>query len=134
MRRSAPHHDQRPARRSKLDAGKIEVEVNDIEGNDVIAEVVRHMQPLADEKSLALETDLRAPGPWRVDRERLRQILINLISDVIKYTESGEIVVRSRLSGGFVSVSVEDTGFDISAEDVAAVFTPFDRRPATGFR
>ena len=115
---------------AKLDAGKIEMEVDDIEGDDLVTEVVRHMLPLADEKRLALETDLRAPGPWRVDRERLRQILINLISNAIKYTETGEIVVRSRLTGGFVSVSVEDTGLGISTEDTAAVFTPFEQTTA----
>ena len=112
---------------AKLEAGRIELMIDDIDGDAVAAEVVRHLRPLADEKNLDLRTELRADVPVRADRQRFRQILINLLSNALKYTDSGDVRVRSYQAGELAIFEVVDTGAGISAADMPKVFTPFEQ-------
>lgn len=112
---------------AKLEAGKIELTVCDLAGDEVLAKVVDHLSPLAAEKGLALGFQTGDTGIWRADPVRVRQILVNLISNAIKYTERGGIEVTSYTKGPHVFVDVVDTGAGIADEDLAAVFTPFEQ-------
>jgi LytS/YehU family sensor histidine kinase len=61
------------------------------------------------------------------DRDRLIQILHNLIQNSVKYTEKGSITVKAHSDGGFVFIAVVDTGIGISAENLVSIFEPFER-------
>jgi signal transduction histidine kinase len=99
------------------------------------------MQPLITERGLALKLDLSADLPLVYGhRERLAQVLTNLLANAIKFTDEGSIMVRTTAEGQRVRFSVTDTGIGIAPEQQRAVFEEFrqianeqqDRSPGTG--
>jgi signal transduction histidine kinase len=115
---------------AKMESGRIELMVDDVDGDAITDEVVRHLSPLADEERLDLSTDLRAGVPVRADEQRFRQIMINLVSNALKYTAEGSVNVRSYKAGELIVYEVTDTGYGISADDMPKVFTPFEQTDA----
>ena len=67
-----------------MESATIELQIDDIDADAIAQEVMSHLVPLADEAELELKIDLGTTGPARADPQRLRQILINLISNAIK--------------------------------------------------
>lgn len=112
---------------TKMEAGRIELMVADVDGDAVAEQIVRHMAPLADEHRLELRTDLRAGVPVRADEQRFRQIMINLLSNALKYTTDGVVAVKSYLAGELVVYEIADTGAGISPADMPKVFTAFEQ-------
>jgi signal transduction histidine kinase len=112
---------------AKMESGRIELLVSDVDGDEIAQQVVRHMRPLADEEKLELVTDLRAGASVRADEQRFRQILINLVSNALKYTDQGVVRLKSYQAGEIVVYEVEDTGAGISPEDMPKVFTAFEQ-------
>jgi protein-histidine pros-kinase len=119
---------------AKIESGRIEVDLQPIVCQPVLREVVATLRPLADAK--ALDLDLRLPEEnveVRADQRALSQILINLVSNAIKFTDRG--VVRVELaavsSPRQVIFRVVDTGAGIRPEDRAALFQAFSQAPAT---
>jgi signal transduction histidine kinase len=87
------------------------------------------MQPLADSRGLQLIVNYNQP-PREVitDPSRLHQILINLVSNAIRYTETGSVTIECRsISDQEWSIIVQDTGIGISPEDQLRLFQPFER-------
>ncbi len=115
---------------ARLGSGHIELQVADIDGDEIAAGVIRHLTPLAEEEGLVLFTDLRAAKDCRADPARLRQILVNLVSNAIKYTDEGSVIVRSRAAIDRVVYEVIDTGAGISAADKPLLFRPFEQTEA----
>jgi signal transduction histidine kinase len=123
---------------SRLDAGTFSYSFADVD----VAELVREVAALVDLG--AEEVDVRADvtgslPPVRADRERLRQLLLNLLTNAVKYTVAGdEVHVRAAAENGAVSVSVTDHGPGISPEDQRVIFEKFGRartgssKPGTG--
>ncbi|MGF1454722.1 MAG: PAS domain-containing protein [Alphaproteobacteria bacterium] len=110
---------------SKLDAGQMQVERIDFEPRRIIEGALSVLQPKAEEKGLVLESmiDPGIPPVVKGDPNRLRQILLNLVSNAVKFTETGSvqiiaIVKRASDQGIVVKFEVTDTGIGI-AEDVA---------------
>ena len=95
---------------------------------DVIAEVEGAVRPLAERKglSLSIETDL---DPMRVfaDQVRIRQVLINLLTNATRFTERGHIEVRASTEDDHVLVCVRDTGRGIPANDISRLFEEFSQ-------
>ena len=112
---------------TKLEAGAIELHVADIDGDEIAAQTAMHMRPLADEEGLDLSLELHATSFVRADPHRFRQILVNLISNALKYTPEGWVKIRSYRIGDHVVYEVQDSGAGISAEDMPKVFTPFEQ-------
>jgi len=117
---------------SKLDAGRLELEVIDLEIAEVVRQVVDLMGPKAVEKNLALRADIdeRARQILRGDPTRIRQILLNLVSNAIKFTERGSIVTKvdcaeAHAHGVVLRVEVADTGIGIPEAVVGDLFTKF---------
>lgn len=114
-----------------LDAAKLELEgvsvrIEAVDGNAIAAEVARRLYPLAAQKGLAIETDLTGRSLVRADAGRLRQILTNLVSNAVKYSDSGIVTIRSgETSDGRCYFTVEDQGIGISAADIDRMFLPF---------
>ncbi len=115
---------------AKLGSGKIELSLGSVDGDEVAIGVVRHLTPLAEEEGLLLFTDLQAGVECRADGMRLRQILVNLVSNALKYTDEGSVIVRSYRDGERLVYEVEDTGAGIAAEDFPRLFRPFEQTSA----
>ena len=86
------------------------------------------LEPLASDKKLAFKLDL-APGlpPGHGDGRRLTQVLINLVGNAIKFTDTGEVAIKAEAKNGAFHVSVRDTGPGISAADQARLFQEFQQ-------
>ena len=124
---------------SKIEAEHMEVEKIDCSAHQLIAEVMAVMCVRANEKGLDLSYHWHGPMPVtvRTDPSRLRQILINLIGNAIKFTECGGVRVAAKIEGsGYESqlvVSVTDTGIGIPEDKQSSVFEAFrqDDNPVT---
>lgn len=114
---------------SRYGAGRIELHLVSIDVRSVINNAVEMVMPLAQAKGLQLEVDyVSAPPQVHTDPFRLQQILTNLLSNAVCYTDSGSIqLVCLKLLGDEWSVSVTDTGVGIAAEDQTRIFEPFAR-------
>ena len=112
---------------SSLESGQLRFELAPVRVADVVAEVLPMMQPLARQHGIAVHADAIS-GSVRVDRTRLRQILINLLSNAIKYNRpEGEVRVSTRRDGDALLLCVSDTGRGLSAAQIDQLFEPFNR-------
>ncbi len=114
---------------SRYEAGKITIEPEAIEVRSLIQSVVEVIQPLADDRQLQLVTRLdQTPDEVITDPVRLQQILMNLVSNAVRYTETGSVTITcSILDCDRWSLSVADTGIGIAPEDQLRLFNPFAR-------
>ena len=119
---------------SKIEAGKLELEQVEFELREIIEETIEILALRARAKGLELrcEIDPAVPAAVRGDPLRLRQVLINLAGNAIKFTETGEVVMRvSALDGeGRLRFEVSDTGIGIAAEAQSQIFTAFTQADA----
>jgi PAS domain S-box-containing protein len=117
---------------SKIEAGKLELESIDMDVREVLREVGRVLGVQAHAKGLEVTTDVddRLPRSVRGDPTRLRQILLNLGGNAVKFTNAGEVSLRFQLveehgEDIVVRCEVSDTGAGIPAEKLASLFQPF---------
>jgi CheY-like chemotaxis protein len=113
---------------SKIEAGKLSLEPIEFDLRASIDNIIPLFAARADEKKIRLTHSVAADVPARLigDPGRLRQIVVNLVGNAIKFTDQGEVIVRVELdAGGIVHVSVADTGIGIPAEKHAAIFDSF---------
>ena len=117
---------------SKIEAGKLTIEQSDCSPVALIAEIVSLMRVCADAKNLRLEADFDGPIPETIstDPTRLRQILINLIGNAVKFTEHGSVRVVTRVrhdAAGppVLEFEVIDTGIGLTESQLARLFQPF---------
>ena len=113
---------------SKIEAGKLELEQLEFELADVARGAYSAFTALANKKGLSFALDIeRARGRYVGDPTRLRQILYNLISNALKFTEQGEIRVTAVREGEMLQISVADTGVGIAPESLDKLFAKFDQ-------
>ncbi|HEX5394220.1 MAG TPA: PAS domain S-box protein [Rhodocyclaceae bacterium] len=115
---------------TKIEAGRLQLEITAFDLGSLVRDVVDMMQVRAQEKGLSLMLDQSSEFPRYImgDEARLRQILVNLIGNAVKFTEEGGVVVRLGVrenSHRHLLIDVEDTGPGISPEDQQRVFQPF---------
>ncbi len=118
---------------SKIEAGKLQLNMQPCDLNEILAETIELFSPLAAEKGIFLtrEVDEMAVEPVMVDGQRVRQVLMNLISNAVKYTEQGGVVVRLTMSRSReparrdVRLLVSDSGVGIERDQLANIFDPF---------
>jgi two-component system phosphate regulon sensor histidine kinase PhoR len=114
---------------ARIEAGVVEVRKQPHSLNEILEEAFRVVQPAAEAKQIALETDL-SPMYLNVyvDRDLMLQAAINLLSNAVKYTQAGgRVTLRSRLEDPYAQFEVEDTGVGLSPEDCERVFEKFYR-------
>jgi signal transduction histidine kinase len=111
---------------SKIEAGQLNLTVNPYSIKDVIQAVITSTQSLAAEKKLSLKVITAPDLPAIVgDERRVTQVLLNLVGNAIKFTDSGEIRVETTRANGEVIVSVADTGPGIPHDDLENIFEEF---------
>jgi signal transduction histidine kinase len=111
---------------SKIEAGQLALTINPYSIKDVIQAVVTGTQPLATEKNLVLKTTVPADLPSASgDERRIAQVLLNLVGNAIKFTDSGEVWIDVALENGDLVVSVSDTGPGIPETDREKIFDEF---------
>ncbi|MBW3552893.1 MAG: PAS domain-containing sensor histidine kinase [Gemmatimonadetes bacterium] len=115
---------------AKLDAGHDDLQLREVSAADVVREVAEVVEPLASERGLrfTVVTDERTGG-MRTDPGKLRQILVNLIGNAIKFTERGEVRLTADAEDGTVVFTVRDTGVGIAPEHLEQIFQPFWQVP-----
>jgi signal transduction histidine kinase len=112
----------------KLDAGKMDYDMKENDVNDLIQEVIATMRPLAEKKNLDFASDLARDLPKvHCDRDRITQVLNNLVNNAIKFTETGSILISTRKNGNSIVVCVKDTGVGIKPEDIDKLFQSFSQ-------
>jgi signal transduction histidine kinase/CheY-like chemotaxis protein len=121
---------------SKLDAGKVQLERVEFDVQDVLDEVMSVLAGPAAARHLALAAWCRPGVPLVVsgDPSRLRQVLLNLVSNAVKFTEQGRVTVEVSDHAGSLRFSVVDTGCGISPEAQARLFTPFTQADSSTTR
>ncbi|OQW40596.1 MAG: hypothetical protein A4S12_09915 [Proteobacteria bacterium SG_bin5] len=118
---------------SKVEAGHLRLISEPIELRAKLDHVAALMAPLAREKKLALSVDVAPDVPQRVmgDTLRLRQVLLNLVGNAIKFTGAGQVAIRVARAGERLEISVRDTGIGIARDQIDAVFQPFVQADAS---
>src|SRR5574343_1628290 len=120
---------------SKIEAGKLLIEEISFEGPRLIAETLKTLTLRAHQKGLELICDIQPEVPSRLigDPGRIRQVLLNLVGNAIKFTETGEIYVRTALENGtsgnpddvMLHIAVQDSGIGIAPEKLGSIFEAF---------
>ena len=116
---------------SKIEAGQLKIEPMPCSPHQIIAEVVSVLRVRAQEKGLELDYRWRGPVPETIDTDpdRLRQVLINVVGNAIKFTSEGRVRIEAELLSddewARLQVSVTDTGIGISPEKLGSIFDPF---------
>ncbi len=123
---------------SKIEAGKMEVEIADVDILDAVDETIGLFQAKAREKGLELVAmvDPEAPRFARADSVRLGQVLSNLVSNALKFTEAGHVIVRvdPDKDPAFLRIVVEDTGIGIAKDKISKIFSAFTQEDQTTTR
>jgi signal transduction histidine kinase/PAS domain-containing protein len=112
---------------ARLEAGHEELRPQDVDAKVVAAEVAAVIEPLALERGLSFHLDVPAhPVTLRTDPDRLRQVLLNLVGNAVKYTKRGEVRLDlSPTTDEEVTFRVRDTGIGIRPEHLKRIFEPF---------
>src|SRR3989440_164522 len=112
---------------SKLESGTMRLDATGISLRALIEELREEMQPLAAEKGIALEELVPEDLPaLRADRAKLRRVLVNLVSNALKFTpKGGRVRTVAAREGSFVRVSVSDTGVGIPPDDLRDIFDKY---------
>jgi signal transduction histidine kinase len=114
---------------AKIEAGRMELQIEPALLSDVLESVQNTMRPLAVKKDINLHVESGAlPEPFPMDGARVKQVLLNLVGNAVKFTsEGGRVWVRADSEDGAVRVEVGDTGPGIPAEDQERIFHEFQQ-------
>ncbi|HYL86202.1 MAG TPA: response regulator [Candidatus Angelobacter sp.] len=119
---------------SKIEAGRVDLEALDFDLRECVESTLKTMALRADQKGLELLCEIApdVPGTLKGDAARLRQVILNLVGNGIKFTEHGEVVVRvgihrKEANGYELQFTVADTGIGIPEEKREAIFAPFSQ-------
>ena len=117
---------------ARIEAGRLRLDMATLPFPEFLSQVASMVQPQAEAKGLrfTLRTQGRVPAWVRADAKRLRQILINLLANAVRYTDSGEVEFRIDCRHDVIRFEVQDTGIGIAPHDQERVFLPFERGPA----
>src|SRR5882724_3257322 len=113
---------------ARSEAGKLEMRSERVDMLSLVDECIESSLPLVRDKRLKIEKDVPLDVPEiAADRTRIKQVLLNLMSNAIKFTAAGKILVQVRCEPEALHISVADTGIGISSVDLTRLFEPFQR-------
>ena len=126
---------------SRIEAGEVTLDISEMKVTEVLREVTDSLEPLVERPRVQLVVDADAELPRLLtDRDKLKQILLNLVGNAVKYTDEGTIAIRAEAVDGRLRIDVSDTGVGIPVEDLGRIFDEFQQadgaisrsRPGTG--
>ena len=126
---------------SKIEAGKFELDFTSVDVPELVEECAASLQPLAKSARILLRTSLAPDLPLVVaDPRRLKQVLLNLLTNAIKFTkEGGQVIVSGTMVDGELRLRVRDTGVGMTEDEIAYAMQPFNQldtsprsQPGTG--
>jgi two-component system phosphate regulon sensor histidine kinase PhoR len=113
---------------SRAEGNRLPMEIIELDPSEIISQSVEEMRSQATAKGLTLDYQpLEAPVVVKADKDRLKQVLINLIGNSVKYTLKGSVEVSVRTKRKELLITIADTGIGISSEDQANLFQKFYR-------
>ncbi len=120
---------------SKIEAGKMDLSFEEVDLHGIFQAVLSTARGLLKDRPIKLISDIpeELPTVW-ADAQRIRQVLINLVSNAAKFTEEGHIAIRATADEEFVTISVSDTGIGIDPEAQKRLFIPFQQVDASTTR
>jgi signal transduction histidine kinase len=112
---------------AKITAGKMNLSFERFNVREVLEDVVNITTPLARDKALALQLEADASSDLEIeaDHTRLRQVMINLVGNAIKFTEAGSVTISTERQNGYIRINVRDTGIGVRPEQVKMIFEEF---------
>jgi len=110
---------------SKIEAGKMDLFVSSFSVAEMVDSIGASMHPMMNDKGLSFEIDVAEMAEMHSDKDKLQQILLNLLSNAQKFTDTGEISMQVRSVGKSVVFTVRDTGCGISVEELPHIFDEF---------
>ena len=121
---------------SKIEAGRMTLSLEKFDLQSLIEEATDIVGPMAREKSLALELEMQdgETVELQADRVRMRQVMINVLGNAVKFTETGSVKVTVRKSDGSVRIEVKDTGLGIPPNQLDMIFESFSQVDTTSTR
>jgi signal transduction histidine kinase len=120
---------------ARVDIGRERIRWESMSVNHTIADAAALVEPMAAAKSIDFIVDLlEEDAAIQTDGTKLRQMLVNLLSNGIKFTENGEVRVSCLVNNGVLELRIADTGVGISAENIEEVFEPFWQAEQTATR
>lgn len=116
---------------ARVESGRLSLSPEPVQVHDVVKEALDLVRPIASSRNITLSSDLSTCGDLYVhaDRQRLKQVLLNLLSNGIKFNRSGGLVLLrcEQIAGQRLRIEVADTGPGIPEEGLKKLFTPFER-------
>jgi two-component system cell cycle sensor histidine kinase PleC len=113
---------------SKIEAGRLKLDLENVELDRELADALRVVTTLAQEKKLEVASKIASGIHFKADRRALKQIALNLLSNAVKFTpENGRITVRGRLSRGAVVIGIQDSGIGIPKDALKKLGRPFEQ-------
>ena len=111
---------------SKVEAGQMELRLAEVSVPEVVDQVTRTVEPLVGKKNITLTADVAGGGEILADAGKVKQMLLNLVSNAIKFTpEGGTVTIAARRHKDTVEISVADTGIGIAEDDQRQIFQEF---------
>jgi len=112
---------------SRLEQGKIDFKIETVDPADLVHEVIKELQAGGMGAKVPLESNLKAVPDVLADRDRLKEVLINLVGNAVKFTDAGSVTVGLALDGKNVKLSVTDTGKGIPVGSQGLLFHKFQQ-------
>lgn len=116
---------------TRIESGNLAMSLEPVEVREVIADVVALMRPMAEQRSIEIEAATADCDTFvRADRQRLKQVVINLVSNAVKYNRDRgrvDVACSAGASPDRLRITVDDTGPGLTEAQIARLFTPFDR-------
>jgi two-component system cell cycle sensor histidine kinase PleC len=113
---------------SKIEAGRIRLDLEEIELGSFLSDALRVVSARADDKQLTVSADISDGICLMADHRLLKQIALNLLSNAVKFTpEGGRITIRARACSSFVRIAIVDTGIGIPKDALAKLGRPFEQ-------
>lgn len=117
---------------ARIEAGRVSISVEAVSAKEIITDCLDTIQPLAASKGIRIHTDIAAETFIRADKQRLKQVLINIMNNAIKYNRNnGDVWIKAiplpGLQNNMVKLVIKDSGFGIAEKDISKVFLPFER-------
>lgn len=112
---------------SKIEADKVELIIEDFDLSSVIMEIEQSFMDAVERKGLKMSVKMPESLPMNGDERRTKQVIMNMVSNAVKFTDKGKLTISIEKNDEFIEISVKDTGMGIKEEDQSKLFQAFSR-------